>query len=84
MKYNNVVPYKIKFHGYMDINPDNENYCVHGVCHCGSRHISENLNYENALALMPEYIGLVEYFGGGTVALINCKTGQILRSKKID
>lgn len=52
------------------VNPEEPNYFIVGLCTCGSRHYSENMPYEKALATIPKYISTVEYFGGGVVKLI--------------
>lgn len=66
MKYDNQIVYQPK----ELINPDEPNYFIAGLCLCGSRHYSENMTYEEALATMHKYVAVVEYFGGGVVKLI--------------
>ena len=63
-------------------NPDIPNYTVVGRCLSGSRHYSENMTYEEALAAMPKYVSVVEYFGGGTVDLWE-NDNRILKTKVI-
>ena len=67
MKYNNVISYQIRKHSE---NPNTKNFYIAGICNSGSRHYSEDMTYEDALAVMPKYSGIVEYFGGGIVELI--------------
>ena len=53
------------------INPNIENYYyIVGRTFKGGRYYSENMADENALAEMPKYIGVVDYFGGGVVELV--------------
>lgn len=66
MKYNNTISYQpLKIE-----NPNEKNYFIRGICTCGGRHYSENMCYEDALAAMPKYVGVVEHFGGGVVELV--------------
>lgn len=72
--------YSVTQHGIkLDFYPDDVKYFIVGRCFNGSRHYSEDMTYENALATMPKYIGIVEHFGGGTVDLMT--EGQVLRHK---
>ena len=57
-------------------------FYVIGRCSKGSRHYSKGMSYEDALAIMPKYISVVDYFGGGTVDLVNWD-GVVLKHKKV-
>ena len=78
MKYNNNISY----HFVSKTFPDIPQFCIIGRCTCGSRHYSENMTYERALSMMPKYIGVVEYFGGGTVELVD-NNGIVLKYKHV-
>lgn len=80
MKYNNSIYYKTKSQ-YCSI-ADAPVFSIVGRCNCGSRHYSEYMNYETALINMPKYIGVVEYFGGGTVELLDFN-GNTLKIKHV-
>lgn len=51
-------------------------YFVRGICFTGSRHYSENVDWEDALDLYSRYRALVGYFGGGRVELIEEFLGE--------
>ena len=57
-------------------------FSIVGRCNCGSRHFSEYMTYEQALAAMPKYVSVVEYFGGGVVELFDYD-GNIVKIKRI-
>ena len=77
MKYTNVVDQPKK----IDMFPDESKYFIVGRCFDGSRHYSEDMTYENALATMPKYVAMVGLFGGGSVDLMT--EGAVLRHKKV-
>lgn len=47
-----------------------ENYYIVGRTFKGGRYYSENMTCENALAEIPKYVSVIDYFGGGTVELV--------------
>ena len=71
---------EITFEMAMEILDSWNGYYIVGRCLCGSRHESEKLTYEEALAEMPKYIATVNYFGGGVVELYDWN-GNIVKSK---
>lgn len=81
MKYANSIYYNAKY-PYLTTIADAPVFSIVGRCHKGSRHYSENMNYEKALATMPKYVSVVEYFGGGTVELIDYN-GNIIKLKRV-
>lgn len=78
MKYTNTITYK-SIHA---LNPNLPLFFIVGRCTCGSRHYSEMLTYEKALSIMPKYIGVVDYFGGGTIELVDYN-GNVLKRKSV-
>lgn len=66
----------------LDINPNEVDYYIIGRTNAGGRYYSENMCYEDAIASMPKYAGMVQYFGGGTVELVRGET--ILKHKIVD
>ena len=80
MKYNNLINYERLYTNKLSVNPNYRNFYIEGICHNGSRHYSEDMTYEDALTAMPRYNGVVQYFGGGVVKLIE-KPNRCLKFK---
>ena len=79
MKYNNVIEY----------NPTNlavalkePEYFIIGRCLSGSRHYSEALKFYDLFEMVKKYIGVVDYFGGGTVEVYK-EDGTLVLSKAV-
>ena len=79
MKYNNVIDYEITF---KKPKSDYPIFYLIGICNNGSRHYSKDMTYEEALQEMPRYIGVVEYFGGGVVRLME-KPNKCIKFKNV-
>ena len=71
---------EIDFETAVEIFHDFPGYYIIGRSLTGGRYYSEKLTYEDALAEMPKYIAVVNYFGGGVVDLYDWN-GRIIKSK---